>query len=194
MNRIASKNKGKIITLKHGRFSNVLFSPNGKTIATLSMASNAKLWNLQGREIATLTHDAWVNNISFSPDGKTIVTDSIDKTLKLWNLQGREIATLKHNSPSLVYYGGFSRDSKTIATVSLDRTVRLWTQVRDGSWQQFAEYQGRDVVFSPDSKLIAIKVDDYFVQLRRVQSLDSSLARGCNHLKEYFASRPDLRK
>jgi hypothetical protein len=76
--------------------------------------------------------------------------------------------------------------------------VRLWTQVRDGSWQQFAEYQGWSFVFSPDSKSIAIAVDydaDYnSVQMRRVQSLDSSLARGCNHLKEYLASRPDLRK
>ncbi|MBN3876566.1 hypothetical protein [Nostoc sp.] len=72
--------------------------------------------------------------------------------------------------------------------------MRLWTEVKDGSWQQFAEYQGTGVVFSPDNKLIAIQVDDYFVQMRWVQSLDSSLARGCKHLKEYLASRPDLRK
>ncbi|MEH1804911.1 hypothetical protein [Nostoc sp.] len=41
--------------------------------------------------------------------------------------------------------------------------MRLWTEVKDGSWQQFAEYQGTGVVFSPDNKLIAIQVDDYFV-------------------------------
>ncbi|MBN3892082.1 MULTISPECIES: hypothetical protein [unclassified Nostoc] len=70
-----------IITLQHGRFTNVLFSPDGKTIATVSMISNtAKLWNLQGGLIATLTHDSWVNDISFSPDGKIIVTASSDKT------------------------------------------------------------------------------------------------------------------
>ncbi|NJS16830.1 MAG: hypothetical protein HC787_08165 [Nostocaceae cyanobacterium CSU_2_110] len=88
----------------------------------------------------------------------------------------------------------FSPDSKTIRTTSRDGIVRLWTEVRNGSWQQFAEYQGRGAAFSPDSKLIAIVVDYNFVQLRWVQSLDSSLARGCKHLKEYLASRPDLRK
>ncbi|BAB72716.1 eIF2A-related protein [Anabaena sp. FACHB-709] len=183
-----------IITLQHGSFSDVLFSPDGKTIATVSTLSNtAKLWNLQGREIATLTHDGWINHISFSPDGKTIGIRSGDKTVKLWNLRGQEIATLKHNSSTIVSDPIFSPDGKTIATVSLDRTVRLWTEVRDGSWQQFAEYQSRRVVFSPDNKLIAIE-GNYFVQLRRVQSLDSLLARGCNDLKEYLASRPDLRK
>ncbi|WP_367119046.1 hypothetical protein [Nostoc sp. JL23] len=101
------------------------------------------------------------------------------------------MTTLKHNKEA---DGVFSSDGKTIATNSLDGIVRLWTEVKDGSWQQFAEYQGTGVVFSPDNKLIAIQVDDYFVQMRWVQSLDSSLARGCKHLKEYLASRPDLRK
>lgn len=183
-----------ITTLRDSReVFNVLFSPDGNTIVTTSYANNtARLWNLQGGLIATLTHDAIVNKVVFSPDSKTVATASLDRTAKLWNLQGQEITTLKHDNWVLDI--AFSPDGKTITTVSLDRTVRLWTEVRDGSWQQFSEYQGRGVVFSPDSSLIAIKVDDYFVQLRRVQSLDSSLTRGCNHLKEYLASRPDLRK
>jgi WD40 repeat protein len=183
-----------IATLKDRReVFDVLFSPDGNTIVTTSYANNtARLWNLQGGLIATLTHDNLLKKVVFSPDTKTVATASQDGTAKIWNLQGQEIATLKHNRQ--VFDVAFSPDSKTIATVSLDRTMRLWTEVRDGSWQQFAEYQGRGVVFSPDSKLIAIKVDDFFVQLRRVQSLDSSLTRGCDHLKEYLASRPDLRK
>jgi WD40 repeat protein len=190
---------GEIATLKHNdKIEDVVFSPDSKTIATANSWGNNKntvrLWNLQGRLIATLTHDAIVNKVVFSPDSKTVATALSKGTANLWNLQGQEIATLKHNRQ--VIDVAFSPDGKTIATVSLDRTVRLWTEVRDSSWQQFAEYQyqGRSVVFSPDSKLIAIRVDDYFVQLRRVQSLDSSVARGCNHLKEYLASRPNLRK
>ncbi|WP_414519489.1 WD40 repeat domain-containing protein [Nostoc sp. PCC 9305] len=154
----------------------------------------AKLWNLQGRLIATLKHNHWVLNVVFSPDSKTVTTASWDGTAKLWNLQGQEIATFKHNDR--ITNLAFSPDGKTIATGTYfaDRTVRLWTEVTDGSWQQFAEYQGWSFVFSPDSKLIAIAVDSNSVQMRRVQSLDRLLTRGCDHLKEYLASRPDLRK
>jgi WD40 repeat protein len=55
------------------------------------------LWNLQGKELATLKHNDSVINVAFSPDGKTIATASYDNTAKLWNLQGKELATLKHN-------------------------------------------------------------------------------------------------
>jgi CRISPR/Cas system-associated endoribonuclease Cas2 len=64
--------------------------------------------------------------------------------------------------------------------------MRLWTQTKDG-WQQLAEYKGRDIVFSPDGKLIALIVDDA-VQLRRVEGLDDLLARGCNWLQDYLTT------
>jgi WD40 repeat protein len=184
-----------IATLNHDAWIHkIVFSPDGKTVATASSNGIAKLWNLQGGLIATLKHNRQVVDVVFSPDSKTVATASFDGTAKLWNLQGKEIATFQHSDS--IYNLAFSPDGKTIATGTVfpDRTIRLWTEVKDGSWQQFAEYQGWNFVFRPDNKLIAIAVDSNSLQIRRVQSLDSSLARGCNHLKEYLASRPDLRK
>ena len=149
------------------------------------------MWNLQGKEIATLKHDELVTNVAFSPDGKTIATASFDKTAKLWNLQGKEIATLKHNGS--VINVAFSPDGKTIATASYDGTLRLWTQLGD-TWQQFAEYQASRGVFSPDGKLIAIVVGENTVQLRPVEGLDELLARSCGWLKDYLSTRPDVGK
>ncbi len=124
----------------------------------------------------------------FSPDGKTVATASIDDTAKLWNLQGLQIAILKHNDE--VNNVVFSPDGKTIATASSEGAVRLWTQVGD-DWQQLAEYQGRDGVLNPDGKLITVVVDNT-VQLRPVEGLDELLARGCDWLRDYFASHPDV--
>ncbi|KOP26361.1 hypothetical protein AMR41_11025, partial [Hapalosiphon sp. MRB220] len=78
--------------------TNVVFSPDGKTVATASLDNTAKLWNLQGKQIATFKHNDRVSNVVFSPDGKTVATALADGTAKLWNLQGKQIATFKHNS------------------------------------------------------------------------------------------------
>ncbi len=76
-------------TLKghRGYVLSVVFSPDGKTIATGSSDSTMKLWNLNGQEMTTLKgHSGSVNSVAFSPDGKTIATGSDDNTVKLWNL------------------------------------------------------------------------------------------------------------
>ncbi|NMF67518.1 WD40 repeat domain-containing protein, partial [Brasilonema octagenarum] len=104
----------------------VVFSPDGKTIATASRDKTVKLWNLSGQELLSLKgHSGPVYSVVFSPDGKTIATASDDKTVKLWNLSGQELLSLKgHSGP--VYSVVFSPDGKTIATASDDKTVKLW--------------------------------------------------------------------
>ncbi|GAA6622591.1 eIF2A-related protein [Scytonema sp. NUACC26] len=176
-----------IATLNHqAPVNHVEFSADGKIVATASWDNTSILWNLKGEEIATLTHQGRVNDVKFSTDGKTVATVSDDNTAKLWNLKGELIATLDRQAP--VNHVEFSADGKTMATASGDNTVRLWTPVED-TWQQLAEYQGDYARFSSDGKLIAIRVDTTTVQLRRVESLDDLLVRGCNYLKDYLATR-----
>ncbi|HBR75841.1 MAG TPA: hypothetical protein DEA78_19580, partial [Cyanobacteria bacterium UBA11159] len=72
-----------------------------------------KLWNLEGKELLTLTgHKSSVSIVSFSPDGKTIASGSSDGTVKLWNLEGKELLTLTGHK-SYVTNVSFSPDGKT---------------------------------------------------------------------------------
>jgi WD40 repeat protein len=65
----------------------VVFSPDGKTIASSSSDNTVKLWNLNGQLQHTLKgHSGIVSSVVFSPDGKTIASSSSDNTVKLWNL------------------------------------------------------------------------------------------------------------
>nr|MBW4597454.1 CHAT domain-containing protein [Brasilonema angustatum HA4187-MV1] len=79
--------------------TSVVFSPNGKTIASGSSDNTVRLWNLNGQELHTLKgHSREVLSVVFSPDGKTIASGSNDNTVILWNLNGQELHTLKGHS------------------------------------------------------------------------------------------------
>jgi WD40 repeat protein len=192
--KLWNRNGEAIATLQHqGTVNNVEFSPDGETVATASWDKTAKLWNRNGEAIATLKYqygEYSVLDVAFSPDGETVATASGDNTAKLWNRNGEAIATLQHQD--MVLDVAFSPDGQTVATTSNGGTMRLWVQVQ-GTWQQLAEYQGKHARLSPDGRLIAIIVDDTTAELHRFDGLDGLLARGCNWLQDYLATRDQLR-
>jgi WD40 repeat protein len=67
----------------------VAFSPNGETLATGSLDTMVRLWDVTtGRTTATLTGQAdFVNAVASSLDGKTLATGNTDKTVRLWKIR-----------------------------------------------------------------------------------------------------------
>ena len=76
----------------------MLWSPDGKQLATASADGTAKVWSaMDGRERLTLkghTNKVW--SVSWSPNGKLLATGSADGTAKVWEaVDNREPLTLK---------------------------------------------------------------------------------------------------
>ncbi|MBD2414657.1 hypothetical protein FACHB389_05460 [Nostoc calcicola FACHB-389] len=144
----------------------IIFSPNGQIITSVSGDSTIKLWNLQGQLLHTLeVHTGNISSVAFNSNGKIIASAGKDGTIKLWNLQGQLLHTLKgHNS--WVYSVAFSPDGQTIASASEDKTVKLWNL----QGQLLYTLEGHtdatsSVAFSPDGSIISSVSRDGTIKL-----------------------------
>ncbi|KAI3532313.1 Vegetative incompatibility protein HET-E-1-like protein 15 [Colletotrichum abscissum] len=147
----------------------VVFSPDGKLVASASSDKTVKLWDAgTGDERQTLAgHSNSVLAVAFSPDGKLVASASYDNTVKLWDAgTDDERQTLAGHSDSVLAVA-FSPDGKLVASASDDNTVKLWDAGTGDERQTLAGHSSSvlAVAFSPDGKLVASASDDNTVKL-----------------------------
>ncbi len=180
--------------------SSANFSPDGSKIVTASMDKTARVWDLQGKLLTTISDDSdGVNSANFSPDGSKIVTASGDKTARVWDLQGKLLATISGHSDG-VNSANFSPDGSKIVTASGDKTARVW----DLQGNLLATISGHSdrvysANFSPDgSKIVTASRDKTARVWGRIDSLDTNLdrllTRSCNKLRGYLSTNPNVKQ
>jgi WD40 repeat protein len=148
-----------LLTIAHGshQLAGVQWSPNGSKWVTASQEMLAKVWDAnqgtnQGRELATLWHDAGVSRAVFSPDGQWVVTASADKTARVWDAKTGTPRTPPLQHDGAVYDADFSPDGLVVATASGDHTARVWDAKSGQPLTPSLAHQDevRQALFSPD--------------------------------------------
>lgn len=110
----------------------VIFSPDGKQIASASNDGTIKLWKANGTLTRTLVgHSRSIKSLAFSPDGQYLVSGSHGRTLQFWNVKEGAIAKNVKAHAEEIETISFSPNGSFIASGSFDNTVKLWQ--KDGT-------------------------------------------------------------
>ena len=141
-----------------GSVYSVVWSPDGKHIASGSYDNSVKIWDAaSGKELRTLKgHSEWVFAVAWSPDGKHIASGSVDNSVKIWDAtSGKEVRTLSGHSKT-VRSVAWSPDGKYIASGSSDKTVKIWGVRTSKELYTLSGYSDEvcSVAWSPDGKYI----------------------------------------
>ncbi|NEQ75682.1 MAG: hypothetical protein F6K23_23135, partial [Okeania sp. SIO2C9] len=152
-------------------FIKASFSSDGQKIAATNMDNVIKIWDLSGKEIATLNQkqsdnitysssdpgDCPVNTVSFSPNNN-IIAASDGHDIKLWDFNGRELNNLQGKGKDITVTS-ISNDGQLIAAVNIDGKVKVWN--RNG--EEIHNFQHSEnffplsnpISFSPDNQILA---------------------------------------
>jgi WD40 repeat protein len=160
---------GSIILRHEERIQSLVFSPDGKWLATAGSNGLLKLWDGRSGELkARLSgHYGSIFGLDFAADSQHFVSAGTDRTVRLWNVGVERAVAVLYGHSAHIYTAAFSPSGARVVTASYDQTARIW-DVRAG--QPVAILQGHrrgvtSATFSRSGSRIVTTSEDHTARL-----------------------------
>ncbi|HAS44716.1 MAG TPA: hypothetical protein DCS93_29830 [Microscillaceae bacterium] len=152
------------------KINHIIFSPDGKHLASASEDKSLKVWDLTtGKEFRTMRgHKRGVRKLAFSPDGKILASggDRYDGSIIFWDwVTGKKLHTFKKAHGSHITVLKFSKDGKRLYSGSY-REMKVWdvntkkllfkrNDSRKRSEEMLLKHSVNAIALSPNQKIFA---------------------------------------
>ena len=153
-------------TVHTGAVRCVVFSPDGRQLASAGIDKTIYLWPIEGSsEPKPFTRqDSEINFIAYRPNRSRIASGAADGTITLLDLESAATASLG-NIPDEVICLAFSPDGQRLASVRSDGTVRVWDLDSETEMAKSTHPGATAVLFSPDGKRVFVSTSEGSVKI-----------------------------
>jgi WD40 repeat protein len=160
----------------------VVFSKNGKRLASVSEDGLVKFWDgtrLEEQQTSDLSVRGRVHgqslSVALSPDGVRVATGAAENTVKIWNVAtGAELHTLRGHSGD-IYTVTFSPDAegRWVASAGEDSTVKIWNSQSGELVHSLRGHLGlvSSLAFTPDGQKLVSGSRDHTAKVWDVSQL-----------------------
>src|SRR5690554_471413 len=156
-----------------GRVTSVVFSPDGRLVATGSVDNTMRLWRAsEGELLRTMRgHPFPVISLAFTPNGAMMASGSTDGLIRLWRVSDGSLINTLDGHAGWVQSLDFSNNGVELASGSSDYTVRLWRTADGRPVSTIDEGMSsiENLAFSGDSSLLAWVESNGNVRVWRVR-------------------------
>lgn len=105
----------------------VIYSPNGRYIATPSSDGSIRIWKTETGEIfKILTIQSYALDMAYSPDGRYIASALSDNSIRIWHAKKGKLLNILTGHTSKVTSIDYSPTGRYLVSGSWDRTVKIW--------------------------------------------------------------------
>lgn len=147
------------------------FSPDGRTLASVSFDNTVKLWNVEtGALVWTAQQTGSINAVTFAPNGLFLASASNDGHIHIWDAQNGESVQLLAVQGTMIGSLAWSPDGTLLAGGCGDGTIWLWEPLLEPTETLVRKFPAHDgwvsgLAFHPAGRQLASAGADGDVKL-----------------------------